>query len=385
VVPDDGATPTAPYAVTDNPLTWLAHFDLVFIDPAHTGWSIAAGEDARKSLLSVDGDIAAFVEVIRTWLTRHGRWGSKLYLAGESYGTTRGAGIAKSLLDAGIAPSGVILVSLAMDLQSIGFRPRNELPYATFLPALANTAQYHGCLKGPLAASSEAARTAAEEFVQEEYVAALHAGARLGGDARARIARRVAELTGLPRSLVEACNLRIDDQTFFFEALRDRGLQVGRLDSRCTSPLGARRGRSFDFDPGIESTNAAYSMAANAYFRDTLGLDLEDRYEFMNFEVLKSWNFNRGEARGNAFCSTGDDLAQALRRHPHLRVFAASGRYDLGTPYSASDWSLAQMDAPADVLARVTHHYYDAGHMMYTRQADLEKLERDLSGWLAAP
>jgi carboxypeptidase C (cathepsin A) len=378
VVPDDARMPTPPYAVSDNPLTWLAHFDLVFIDPPHTGWSIAAGDEVRKTLFSVDGDVASTV-----WLTRHRRWGSKVYLAGESYGTTRGAAIADALLNANVALAGLVLVSCAMDLQSIVFSPRNDLPYALFLPGFAATAQFHGLLKGPLGASPEAARGAAEAFVAEDYLRALHAGARLDRGERERIGKRIADLTGLAATLVEHDNLRIDDQTFFFELLRGRGLQVGRLDARATGPMAARRTRQWEFDPGIEAIAAPYAMATLAYFTQELGLDETQRYEMLNLEVHKGWNWNRGEAKGNGFCSTSDDLARALRRNPHLRVLAASGRYDLGTPYAASDWSLAQLDAPPEVLARVEHHYYDAGHMMYTRQADLEKLERDLAAWLA--
>lgn len=382
VVPDDGSMPLPPYGVSDNPLTWFAHFDLVFIDPPHTGWSIATGDDARKTLLSVDGDVAALTEVMRGWLTRHKRWGSKVYLAGESYGTTRGAALADALLDANVALAGLVLVSCAMDLQSLVFAPRNDLPFALFLPAFANTAQYHGRLKGALGASPEAARGAAEAFVADDYLRALHAGAKLQRRERQRIAKRVAELSGLSPALVEEKNLRIDDQTFFFELLRDQGLQVGRLDARASGPLAASRGREFEFDPGIEAIAAPYGMAARAYLGETLGVAEEQRYELLSMDAHKAWNWNRGEEKGNAFCSTSDDLARALRRNPHLKVLVASGRYDLGTPYSASDWSLAQLDAPPEVLARVEHHYYDAGHMMYTRQADLEKLERDLAAWL---
>ena len=129
---------------------------------------------------------------------------------------------------------------------------------------------------------------------------------------------------------------------------------------------------------------APYAMAALAYFSDSLGLTEESRYELLSMDTHKAWNWNRGEDKGNAFCSTSGDLSRALRRNPHLRVLVASGRYDLGTPSSASDWSLAQLDVPADVMARVEHHHYDAGHMMYTRQADLEKLSRDLGAWIAA-
>lgn len=381
VVPDDGSMPEPPYAVVDNPLSWLEHFDLVFIDPPHTGWSASASEEARRKLLSVDGDVDALADVIRAWLGRHKRWHSAVYLAGESYGTTRGAALADRLLNEGVALSGLILVSCAMDLQSIVFAPRNDLPYALFLPAFAGVAQFHGRLSGELAKSPAAARDAAAAFVSDEYLAALHAGARLGERQAARIAQRLSELTGLPRALVEECNLRISDQTFFVELLRDRGLLVGRLDARGTGPMGASRSREFEFDPGIEAIAAPYTMAAHAYFGE-LGLPTEERYDVLSIDAHKQWNWNRGDDKGNGYATTSNDLSRALRRNPHLRVLVASGHYDLGTPPSASDWSLAQLDIPADVRRRVEHHYYDAGHMMYTREADLKKMKHDLAAWL---
>ncbi len=197
VIREDGTMPPPPYTVTDNQESWFEHFDLVFIDPPHTGYSITASDDARKKMLSVDGDVDALAECIRTWLGRHRRWSSPVYVAGESYGTTRGAALADKLQDIGVALSGLVLVSCAMDLQSVVFAPRNDLPYALFLPAFACVAQYHGKLKGRLAESPAAARAAAEEFVVDEYLAALHAGSRLSKAARRRVVNRVAELTGL--------------------------------------------------------------------------------------------------------------------------------------------------------------------------------------------
>ena len=382
VTRDDGSMPRAPYAVVDNPHSWFEHFDLVFIDPPHTGWSTTASVDARKKVLSVDGDVSALADVVRAWLTRHRRWGSPVYLAGESYGTTRGAALADKLQGAGVALSGLILVSCAMDLQSIVFAPLNDLPHALFLPAFANVAQYHGLLKDEAAKSPAAARAAAESFVDEDYAAALLAGARLDGKRRDRIARRVAELTGLPQALVEEKNLRISDNTFFMEALRAQGRIVGRLEARATGPAAASRGHEMEFDPGIEAIAPPYTMAAMAYFGEQLGMSTEIRYEVLSHDAHKAWNWNRGEDKGNSYATTSPDLARAMRRNPHLKVFVASGRYDLGTPYSASDWSLAQLDAPAAVLARVTHRYYDAGHMMYTREADLTQLKADLAAWL---
>src|SRR5215813_5254673 len=194
---EDGTMPAPPYTVSDNDHSWFEHFDLVFIDPPHTGYSVTASEEARKKMLSVDGDVEALADCIRAWLGRHRRWSSPLYVAGESYGTTRGAALAEKLQDIGVALSGLILVSCAMDLQSIIFTPRNDLPYALFLPGFAGVAQFHGKLSGTLGESPDSARTAAEEFVTEEYLAALHAGARLSNSARRRVIKRAAQLTGL--------------------------------------------------------------------------------------------------------------------------------------------------------------------------------------------
>src|SRR5947207_14350372 len=250
---EDGTMPPPPYTVIDNQESWFEHFDLVFIDPAHTGYSIAASEEARKKMLSVDGDVDALADCMRAWLGRHRRGSSPGYLAGESYGTTRGAALADKLQSLGVALSGLILVSCAMDLQSLILAPRNDLPYALFLPAFACAAQYHGKLGGSLARSPAAARAAAEAFVAADYVPALHAGARLAGRERSRVAKRVAELTGLAPALVEEKNLRIGDTTFFFELLRDKGRIVGRLESRVTAPMGASRSTEHEFDPGIEA------------------------------------------------------------------------------------------------------------------------------------
>ena len=382
-IEDDGTMPTPPYRVIDNPHSWFEHFDLVFVDPPHTGWSITASDEARTKMLGVDGDVEALAEVMRVWLTRNRRWGSPVYLAGESYGTTRAAAMADKLIDLGVALSGLILVSCAMDLQTLVFAPGNDLPYALFLPAYACVAQYHGKLKGAAGASPEAARAAAEAFVADTYLAALHRGAGLTGNERRRVAKRLAELSGMPLDVVEQKDLRIDEGEFFTGLLRAEGRIVGRLEARVTGPASSRT-HEWEFDPGLEAVVAPYAMAANAYFADSLGLEREDRYELIGMAVNEAWNWNRGDAKGNSYACTSTDLARAMRRHPHLRVLVASGHYDLGTPYSASDYSLAHLDIDPDVRERVTHRYYDAGHMMYTREADLEKLKADLAAWLGS-
>jgi carboxypeptidase C (cathepsin A) len=380
---DDGSMPPPPYGVEDNPHTWFEHFDLVFVDPPHTGYSLTASDAARKRMLSVDGDVEALAECIRVYLSRTQRWGSPVYLAGESYGTTRGAALAEKLLDLGIALAGVILVSCAMDIQTLEFEGKNDLAHALFVPGFAAAAQYHGKLKGPIGESGAHARTAAEAFVQTDYLAALHQGARLAPAQRSRIAKRLSELTGLRNDVIEDNNLRISDQLFFSELLRDQGRMVGRLEARVTGPMGARKSRAWEFDPGIEAIMGPFTMASNAYMREQLGVQTDQRYEVLSMETNTSWNWLQGESKGNCYTSTSGALARAMRRNPHLRVLVASGYYDLGTPYSASDYSLARMDLSPEVMARITHHYYDAGHMMYTRTDDLKKLKADLKAWLA--
>ena len=383
VINDDGTMPAPPYTAADNPQSWLSHFDLVFVDPPHTGYSTTASEKLRTKMLSVDGDVEALAEAMHAWLARHRRFGAPVYLVGESYGTTRGAALADKLLDHGIALSGVVLVSCAMDIQTLEFAPGNDLPHALYLPGFASAAQYHGKLNGNGRSSPEAARKAAEAFVADDYLLALYRGASLGQSERRKIAQGLASLTGLPRQLVEQKNLRISDQVFFTHLLRDEGLLVGRLDSRVRGPLGASRSHQWEFDPAIEALVAPYAMAARAYFAQTLGIDAPQRYEIISMDVNKKWNWNRGESQGNSYTCTSTDLARALRRNPHLRVLVASGYYDLGTPYSATDYSLSQLDIPADVAQRITHRYYDAGHMMYTRTGDLSKLFSDLQAWLS--
>ena len=154
---DDGTMPAPPYIVQDNPHSWLEHFDLVFVDPPHTGYSLSASEEAKKKMLGVDGDVDALAECIRLHLTRMQRWSSPVYLAGESYGTTRGAALADKLQSLGVSLAGLILVSCAMDLQTLLFEGKNDLPYALFLPAFACAAQYHGKLRGSVGQSAAAA------------------------------------------------------------------------------------------------------------------------------------------------------------------------------------------------------------------------------------
>src|SRR5205807_1935495 len=99
----DGTMPPPPYQLVDNEYTWLNQTDLVFIDPVGTGYSRAARPELAARFFGLNGDIESVGEFIRMYLTRYERWTSPLFLAGESYGTTRASALSGYLIDRGIA------------------------------------------------------------------------------------------------------------------------------------------------------------------------------------------------------------------------------------------------------------------------------------------
>ena len=159
--------------------------DLVFIDPVGTGHSRMVEGEKVAEFHEYQRDLDAVGEFIRLYLARYGRWGSPKYLIGESYGTTRAAGLSRHLQDKhDIYLNGVMLVSLAVDLQTLCFDPGNELPYPLFLPTYAATAWYHKALAPDLQKKPLREVIAqAEAFANDEYSVALMQGSRLPADA----------------------------------------------------------------------------------------------------------------------------------------------------------------------------------------------------------
>jgi len=370
----EGWLPQPPFELVDNDYTWLDRTDLVFIDPVGTGYSRAKDDDTAKKFLGVDGDIDCLAEFIRLFLTRHGRWGSPLFLAGESYGTTRGAGLAGKLVDMGIALSGLVLVSTVLNFQTLHFTPGNDLPYLLFLPTYAATAWYHGAL-APALQRRPVARIVAEveSFALGEYATALMQGNRLSDKERARIARRVSGFTGLPLDYVERADLRIDIWKFCKELLRWRGVVVGRLDSRLIGEEGRGTEDSPEADPSMAAIRPPYTATFNDYVRRELGYETDRPYEILGGAYGK-WDWGKG----NQFTDTATALRQALSRNPHLQVFVASGYYDLATPHAACEYTFSHMGLPASLKDNFRIHYYESGHMMYIESGSLAKLKTDV-------
>lgn len=374
----DGSLPAPPYTLEDNPISWLEHADLVFLDPVGTGYSRGKDEETEKKFWGVQGDIDCLGEVIRLYITRYGRWRSPLYLAGESYGTTRGAGLAGWLTGKGMALAGVILISSVLNFQTLHFDEGNDLPYVLYLPTYAATARYHGKLARRyqnMALPKFLAEV--EKFAAGPYAAALFAGDRLPAKEHKAIAAQVAAYTGLSEAYVDRADLRIEHIRFGKELLRDKGVNVGRLDSRLTRDSRTGNAERWEFDASYADICQPYTGLINDYVRETLGWQTDDRYRVLDGLYGKwKWVDNQG------YTDTAQNLKQAMTQNPHLRVLVTSGYYDLATPYFATDYTLARLGIPAAQKKNITVTYYDAGHMMYIEEGSLKKLADDVAAFM---
>lgn len=363
-----------PYGLADNPETLLAHSDLVFIDPVSTGYSRASEGGETKDFHGFKGDIESVGEIIRLWVSRHQRWLSPKFLAGESYGTLRAAGLAAHLQERhGLYLNGLLLISSVLDLGTLRFTEGNDLPYSLYVPTYAAIAHYHG-LHGERPLDDVLAD--AEDFAAKDLPWALSRGARLSTQDRADAVATLASLTGLTESYVDRVNLRIEHVRFFTELLRDRGLTVGRMDGRFTTwePDGGREHMSDD--PSISRVIGAYAASFNHYVRAELGYENDLPYELIHEDTFKAWSYSDFEGRS---VSVVDSVSAAMRANPHLQVHVAFGHYDGATAYFAAEHVLAHLQIPEELRDNIDTAYYPAGHMMYVHEPTRVQQAKDLA------
>ena len=383
VVPSDGEDDgAAPYRIVDNPGTPLDVTDIVFVDPVGTGFSRPLGEHEGKEFWGVSEDARSVAQLIRQWLTDNGRWASPKYIGGESYGTTRSAAVARELSQrqGTVSLNGIILISAVMDFYTSGFQTGNELGYVTYLPTMAATAWYHGKVE-PRPASVEAFVEEAREFAVEEYLPALFAGNALDPERRARVRERLSHLTGISEAYFDRSDLRITDDRFYKELLREDGLVVGRLDSRYTGQDLDAAGESPEDDPAMYGIDGAYTAAINAYLANDLGVTMDRPYHIFG-NVFRDWNWQVRETGFRSFnVNVGPYIGTAMRQNDDLRVLVAAGYYDFATPLFDAELSFRRNGV---VPERVELTYYEAGHMMYVHEPSLERFLADVRAFLAA-
>jgi len=388
---DEGHSSSPPFGMTDNENSLIDVTDLVFIDPVSTGYSRPLPGENKSQFHGVQEDVASVGEFIRLFITKNERWDSPKFVLGESYGTTRSAGLSGFLQGGthGMYLNGIILVSSVLDFSTIVFMPGNLMPYILFLPHYTATAWYHNKLptdlqKKPLPAVLEESK----KFALDEYSTALLKGNILPQDEYEEIARKLAAYTGLSLDYIKQSNLRIRHDRFVKELLRDEFHTVGRLDSRFKGRDSDAAGENYEYDPSSSIIHGAFSTMLNYYLREEL--DYEKDIPYAIYGNVYPWNFSsvpsdpRQMRRGGMGMglNVAEILRQAMGENEHLQVFCCNGYYDGATPYFGTEYTFAQMGLNGEFKDRVKMGYYEAGHMMYIHKPSIIKWKKDMAAFI---
>lgn len=379
---DDPLNPpvTGPFALEDNPHALLDVADIVLIDPPGTGFSRILEDGDPADFLGTTADAGAIAGFIEAWVDRHDRWNAPRYLVGESYGTTRAALVARSLLGGPMDPSGRlggIGIDGAVLMGQAVLSPEDPLArQVSQLTAMAATAHYHG--KAGAGQPLEAFVDEAGAFARQQWLPALYAGDTLPRSERRAMAESLAGYTGLPADRIEAADLRVPMSEFRRTLLAGEGLEVGAYDGRYTAPLAGRPAMADPVgdDPAMARYAPAFVAGLNLYL-DEAGIALEDRYEPIAFRTVnRAWDH---EIRPPAI-PADQALAAVMRTNPDFRLLIATGYQDLVTTTGSADYLAAHAGLPAD---RVRIARYPAGHMPYLGEASASALAADIRALIA--
>jgi carboxypeptidase C (cathepsin A) len=371
-----------PYALVENEYSLLDLTDLVFIDPISTGFSRVVPGEKAKDFHGFKKDIESVGDFIRLYTSRYGRWQSPKFLIGESYGTTRAAGLSEYLQQRhGMYLNGLILVSSVLDFQTLDFFPENDLPYILFLPTYTATAWYHKKLPSRLQRKElRKVLDEVEAFALGEYATALMKGSSLPRSTHKTIQRKLSEYTGLSESYIDQTNLRIHDGRFFKELLRSEKRTVGRLDSRFKGMERDSTGEGLEYDPSFSAIQGPYTATLNHYVREDLKFESDLPYEVIA-GLYRTWSYKEFE---NRYVSVSDTLRKAIHQNPFLKIFVANGYYDLATPHFATEYTFNHLGLAPELSGNITMGYYEAGHMMYVHPQSLARMKQDLTHFISS-
>nr|MBA3335980.1 peptidase S10 [Chloroflexia bacterium] len=274
---------------------------------------------------------------------------------------------------------GIVLVSSVLNLQTLRFTPGNDLPYVLYLPSYTATAWYHKRL--PAAVQRYDLRELLDEveaWTTSEYAVALSRGDKLNNRDRRLVVERLRRYTGLSQSFIEESDLRIDIQRFCKELLRADRRTVGRLDSRHIGTDALAVTEFPDFDPSLAAIRPPFTAMLNHYLRGELGFETDAEYH-----ILRGLEWNWGSAE-SGFADTAAALQTSFARNPFQRLFVASGFFDLATPYFATEYTLAHLNAGASAGNRIQVEKYEVGHMVYLESGAMARLKLDVTAFVKA-
>ncbi|MFC0182678.1 S10 family peptidase [Pseudarcicella hirudinis] len=372
---DKGESLAPPYKYVNSEYSWLDKTDLVFIDPVNTGYSRAAQGEDEKQFLGYTGDIESVGEFIRLYTVKYGRWASPKFLAGESYGTTRAAGLSGYLQDKfNMYINGVALISSILNFQTARFEKGNDLPYPLFLPTYTAMAWYHKKVAPEYQGDLLKTLREVENFALNDYTLALTKGDMLPEMEKNRIIEKLSKFTGLSQAYIRNTDMRIEISRFVKELLRTEGKTAGRLDGRFTGTDFDNAGERNEFDPSLDATiSGPYSASINHYLRQELKYENDLPYLVLTGRV-QPWSYNNVQ---NQYLNVAETLRQAMAKNPYLKVWVGAGYYDLATPYFAAEYTVAHMGLKPEQRKNVNFTYFEAGHMMYIHKESLIKLKKD--------
>jgi carboxypeptidase C (cathepsin A) len=377
VMDDEGFSFPPPNRLEVNENTILDVTDVVMIDPVSTGYSRAEKGVNPREFFGVNEDVESVGEFIRLYITKNERWASPKFVLGESYGTTRAAGLSGFLQgrSMGMYLNGIILVSSVLDFQTISFMPGNDLPYILFLPMYTATAWYHKKLSLDL--QNKALRDVLDEvekFALNEYSLALLKGNELPSEEKKNIIQKLSRYTGLSPGYIEKSNIRISLSRYAKELLREEHRTVGRLDSRFKGLDADSAGESYESDPSSYAILGPFASTFKHYVRTELKYKSELPYNI--YGNVRPW---KGRTPS---LSVADTLRQAMRDNQFLKVFCANGYYDGATPYFGTEYTFAHIGLNSEFKDRVRMGYYEAGHMMYIHKASHVKFKKDIADFI---
>jgi carboxypeptidase C (cathepsin A) len=384
VTSGDEHLPAAPYKMVDNANSLLDVSDMVFIDMPGTGFGRLIGKDAEKAFWGVDEDANAFARFIARFITKYSRWNSPKFIFGESYGTTRSA-VLSDILENGksIDINGVILLSqifnFTTDIDGPSANPGVDLPYELALPTYAATAVYHKKVPQQPAALEPFLKEV-EDFAMGPYAHALALGTDVTAAEKQQVAEKLHEYTGIPVAYWLKADLRVNGGEFEKMLQDDQDLTTGRLDTRFSGPSLNPLSEYAEYDPQSSAISSAYVSLFNDYVRKDLKYGEGQTYLpqalFGGFE----WDLKH---RGNPIdLNVANDLAEAMKTNPRLKVMVNGGYYDLATPFYAAVYEEKHLPIPQSLAKNIEYDWYESGHMVYVRDESLKQLHDRVAAFI---